>query len=1134
MKHTGLRLSAVAALVVAGVTATSSPGTAQAPAPSPSRHVIVVLKAQHRVAPASGESRGAQRSAYALNRAAASDVVANARGNGASNIHVYGLISGFSATMSATAAAAVAQNPAVAHVYPDLRLSMGPSVRKQMAEAGKSQAKAATKTAPATSLSGPICPADPADPILTPEALGVTNTAFADTSKPQAQSTVDGSGVKVAWIADGIDINNPDFIRQNGDHVFIDYQDFSGDGLNATTGGAEAFGDASSIAAQGLHSYDLANYVNAAHPLPAGCTITVRGMAPGASLIGLKVFGNSNSAPTSAFIDAIDYAVSDGADVLNESFGGNPFPDNGNDPITLADHAAIAAGVSVVASTGDAGTTGTVGSPASDPQVIGVGGSTTFQSYIQDTQSGAQLSNGTWVNNNISGLSSGGTTQRARTPDLVAPGDLNWALCTANATLYTECTNDNDDPSPIQDFGGTSQSSPLTAGAAALVIEAYENTHGGTRPTPALVKRFLTSTATDLGHPSYEQGSGLLNSLAAVQAAESWKDAHGSPTAVGRSLVVNQTQLSAIGRPHSVVTKKVSVRNVSSKTVTIHASTRQLGKAKSVAGGTVNLNTATAPTYIDSFAIPRSYATKTFTVPGGHDRLDVTIAVKVDPFAPRIILLDPSGTYTAYSIPQGAGNWAHVDVRNPGKGTWTAILAMSQSSAFSGPIRFGATVSDYTKADAKLATPTFKLAPGKSHTEVAHVREPGRPGDVSASLQFKEAGGPTTSVPLTERAVLGRSGGTFTDSISGGNGRGSLALSKFYYLDVPRGAKDVSVGLKLSDPHQLVLATLSGPSGQVASFQSNTNAAGTQTFKGLQFNQQHPRAGRWVLGIGVQTPASGTALSSPFKVKIAYNAVKVHGVPPNSKKIKLKAGKAVRVPVTIHNTGTATQTYFVDPRRNASGTLSLAEIDGVPEPFPLPQPSDVTPAWLVPTQCRTLTDVATADQPVNLDFFYESGEPDVYASAAGNGATVKVHADQVSPGVWVADAGQVGPFTGPSTPGSVSLSASARCRLFDTTVTTPAGDFWTLGVTAQTPAAKAFRLPAGAARRPGLVAGKTSKAGPTPLVLAPGHTGKIMVTITPQGSHGKVVKGHLYVDSVDSFLLTGNELAALPYTYTIK
>ena len=61
------------------------------------------------------------------------------------------------------------------------------------------------------------------------------------------------------------------------------------------------------------------------------------------------------------------------------------------------------------------------------------------------------------------------------------------------------------------------------------MIQAYETTHHGVRPRPALVKQLLTSTATDLGHPAYEQGAGLLNSLAAVKAAASWTDANGSP-----------------------------------------------------------------------------------------------------------------------------------------------------------------------------------------------------------------------------------------------------------------------------------------------------------------------------------------------------------------------------------------------------------------------------------------------------------------------------------------------------------------------------------------------------------------------------------------------------------------------------
>ncbi len=1139
MKQTLLRLTGALALVVTGLAATSSPGLARSHAPTRSRHVIVVLRVQHRAASTSGRSRAAQRSAYAANRRAESGVMARARRSGARDVHGYGLISAFSATVSASEEQALQGDPAVARVFPDLRLTMGPSLRQRMTRDGTPTARVSRRSkAPVVAPSattGPICPADPAHPLLEPEALGVTDTAFDDPSTPQAQNIVDGTGVKVAWIADGIDINNPDFIRSDGSHVFVDYQDFSGDGPNAPTGGAEAFGDASAIAAQGRQVHDLSLFVNPAHPLPPGCNIKVRGMAPGASLIGLKVFGNSNSAPTSHFIDAIDYAVTDGADVLNESFGGNPFPDSGTDPITLADNAAIAAGVTVVASTGDAGTTGTVGSPSSDPAVIGVGASTTFQSYIQDTYAGAQLSNHTWVSDNISGLSSGGITQAARTPDLVAPGDLGWALCTPDLSLYSECTSDSGDPSSIQNFGGTSQSSPLTAGAAALVIEAYERSHHGVRPAPALVKRLLTSTATDLGHPAYEQGSGRLNSLAAVRAAQSWHDSHGSPAATGQSLVVDKTQLTAVGRPGHAVKRSVTVRNVSSHAMTVHASTRVLSAPTTIASGDVALDTATAPAYLDSFGISRSFATKTFAVPAGRDRLDVTAAAAASPFALRIILIDPTGAYTAYSIPQGANNWTHVDVRQPVAGTWTAYLALSTSSGFNGPVHVLASTSDFASAKATVSPASFTLAAGASRTETVRVREPHHPSDVSASLQLAAAGGPTTSVPLTERAVVPPAGRRFTDTITGGNGRGFPGLSKFYYLDVPRGRRDLSIGITLSDPNELVLATLSGPDGQVSSYQSNVDPDGTQLDHGIQIYRARPHAGRWVLGLAVTNPASGDAVSSPFSVKVAYGAVKVKGSPPHGRQTRLKAGTPVTVPVKVTNNGTASLAYFVDPRLHATGTLSLAELSGVSQPISLP--SSAAPFWLVPTACTSLTDTAAADQPVNLDFFYQSGEPEVYGPHVGNGAQATVRAAQVSPGVWGADVGQVGPFAGPAPSGSFTISASARCRLFDPTVTSSTGDLWQAGVTGQSARAGTFTAHLerdGAGLRHGARVGRATPTDTGPLVLAPGQTGTITVTITPHGPAGTRVKGDLFVDSLDLFTDGGNQLAGLPYSYTIK
>lgn len=1113
MRNTALRSLTVLALVAAGsaslTTVVSSPVSARSHVRSTSRRVIVVLREQHQATGTSGDRRGEQLSAYAANRRAESSVIARAGRDGARDVHGYGLISAFSATVGPAAATALAHDPAVARVFPDLEISMGATVPKQIRPDVRRKALSGRTAARATST-GPVCPSDPSHPLLEPEALRVTKTAFEDTTTPQAQNVVDGSGVTVAWIADGLDVNNPDFIRGDGSHVFVDYRDFSGDGLSATTGGAEAFGDASAIAAQGRQVYDLSSFVNPAHPLPPGCNITVRGVAPGASLIGLKVFGNSNSAPTSHFIDAIDYAVKEGADVLNESFGANPFPDNGHDPISLADNAAVAAGVTVVASTGDAGTTGTVGSPASDPRVIGVGASTTFQSYIQDTTAGAQLSNGTWVSDNISGLSSGGITQAARTPDLIAPGDLGWALCTPDTATYAECTNDAGAPSSIQDFGGTSQSSPLTAGAAALVIEAYEKTHHQKRPAPALVKRLLTSTATDLGHPAYEQGSGLLNSLAAVRAAESWHDAHGSPSASGRALVVDHTQLSAAGRPGQTVTKRLTVRNVSAHTVTVHAASRQFGKPKTVASADVPLNTATAPAFLDSFGISRSFATKTFTVPSGRDRLDVTIAAQASPAAVRIILLEPNGAYTAYSIPQGANNWAHVDVRAPLPGSWTAYLALSQSSGFNGPIHFLATTSDTSRAGVRLKTPTFRLKPGKSHTEVLRVREPRHPGDLSASMQLQEVNGPTVSVPLTERAVVPPTGGRFTGTITGGNGRGFPGLSRFYYLDVPRGRRDLDVSVTLSDPNELVYATLSGPDGQVASFASNVSTDQSQLVKRLQLYRTRPHRGRWVLGLAVTNPASGSELSAPFIVKVSYGTVRVHASPPDRVKKKLKVGRAVVVPVRIKNTGDASLAYVVDPRLDAAGRIALAELSDTSQPIPLPLPASVAPYWLVPPDCRSLTATATADQRVNLDLAYESGEPDVYGADFHDQASAKAHAAQVSPGIWHGDIGQVGPFIGTAPPGSFTLRASAHCALFDRTVASSTGDFWQAGVKGQ------------------------SSGGITPLVLDPGQTGRIKVTITPAGPSGTVVKGHLDIDSIDLFTDAGNQLATIPYRYTIR
>ena len=73
-------------------------------------------------------------------------------------------------------------------------------------------------------------------------------------------------------------------------------------------------------------------------------------------------------------------------------------------------------------------------------------------------------------------------------------------------------------------FGGTSMATPVTAGAVALIIEEYRNTHGGATPAPDIVKAILASSADDLSYDQFTQGSGRVNVWEAIAAAAEGHD----------------------------------------------------------------------------------------------------------------------------------------------------------------------------------------------------------------------------------------------------------------------------------------------------------------------------------------------------------------------------------------------------------------------------------------------------------------------------------------------------------------------------------------------------------------------------------------------------------------------------------
>jgi hypothetical protein len=92
------------------------------------------------------------------------------------------------------------------------------------------------------------------------------------------------------------------------------------------------------------------------------------------------------------------------------------------------------------------------------------------------------------------------------------------------------------------------------------------------------------------------------------------------------------------------------------------------------------------------------------------------------------------------------------------------------------------------------------------------------------------------------------------------------------------------------------------------------------------------------------------------------------------------------------------------------------------------------------------------------------------------------------------------------------MTMAATMKDFDPAVTSPTGDFWLFS----TGSGPAF----------------------TPVVLNPGQSITVNVTITPTGSPGTVVSGTLYVDDYLSAVApdgipAGNEVAGLPYTYTV-
>ena len=1120
----GLSLACTLGGAATASAATTSPPGAATTAGSP---VIVVLNNQSG-SPAATES----------------PVISQVKAAGGTNVIGYSAVASFAATVTPAEAQSLAANPAVASVVPDQKISVTPVSANQVA-AAPSGPRMGPGTGPAA-----IC-GTPSKPLL-PEDLTTTHA-----NEAHAQG-ITGAGVTVAWIADGLDPGNPDFIR-DGKSIFKDYVDFSGNGPDTQTGGEEAFGDASMIAAQGNETYDLSTYNNPAYPLPKNCDIRIEGMAPGASLIGLKAGGEFMA--NSAILQSIDYAITHGTNVINESLGANVYSDdNARDAIQLFNDAAVRHGITVTVSTGDAGISGTQASPSTDPNVISAGASTGFQSYEQTGYAGARaFSNGKWVSDNVSALSSGGISQGGQVPDLVAPGEADWALCSTDTAIYTECLNYNGKPTPILLFGGTSEASPVTAGAAALVIQAYREYHHGASPSPALVKQFLTGTATDLGLPAPEQGSGLLNADAAVQAAENYQGGNGSNQPDQLVTTPNQTLLT--GAPGAHVSTGVAVTNSGGRAEKVWLGTRNYAQTSGYQAN-VALNAAAGPTFrYPTNGLPWAYKKVTFHVSSGAARLGVSIDWKGDPegvpggSVVRLTLIGPDGAFVTNTRPQGvtvSANYGFVDVAHPEGGTWTAVLyTPTEAAAVSGqpqPYTGNVILNAYTQKtvpEGSVSPSALTLGPGQTGYVRLNTSISGDQGDTAESVTLATSGGQHESIPVVLRPVIPIAGGkgTFTGTINGGNARADAPTqTNTYSFNVPRGEQDLNVGIHLSsDPNVLIEGALIGPDGEIVDVDSNATSVNSTTRvissgPDLQLVQNAPEAGQWRFVLIVVDPVTGAEVSQAFSGVIGFNEAEVSSNLPASSSSTLTAGKATSYTIGYGNPGAVPEPVQVDPRLQGSTSVTLPSLSGAPTvTLPLSVSNlSLVPLYEVPPGTSQLTVAATSSSPSQLELSGPLGEPDVLGdlAAAQSGDLTSVARvtetggrHQVARGFWGTFVQQIGPFSDAGAPaGTSTLTATAVTQPLDPSVTSTAGDPYAPGFTDQAPTG-------------------------TPVVVQPGRTADIKVTITPSAKAGTVVHGVIYLvtspfnsaatiagavtGGLGGVQTSGDVLAALPYTYTV-
>ncbi|RSM56349.1 peptidase S8 and S53 subtilisin kexin sedolisin [Amycolatopsis sp. WAC 01376] len=272
-----------------------------------------------------------------------------------------------------------------------------------------------------------------------------------------------GKGTTVAVVDTGIDANHPDLAGKT-----IASADFSGEG------------DAVDRHGHGTHCASIIAGTGAASDG------RYKGVAPDAKLLVAKVFDASGEGDTAQVMAGIDWAVAQGAKIVNLSLGAGV--SDGADPLSeQVDTLSAKSGTLFVVAAGNSGPGDrTVTTPGAATSALTVGA--------------------VGRDNSIAWFSSRGPRLRdaAVKPEITAPG-VGIVAARAAGTAMGAPVDDSYTAS-----SGTSMATPHVAGAAAILLQQQPGL------TWRDLKNTLVTTAKDVGLRWYEQGSGLLDVARAV------------------------------------------------------------------------------------------------------------------------------------------------------------------------------------------------------------------------------------------------------------------------------------------------------------------------------------------------------------------------------------------------------------------------------------------------------------------------------------------------------------------------------------------------------------------------------------------------------------------------------------------